>query len=179
MKIKILLALLICFNAFSQENENKEKVSVDNSVFGIQTGFLGVWLYNEIKLNDNFALRSEIGAEPRISINVGTVFSSVLRLEPRYYYNLEKRINKGKDISNNAGNFFGLNINYRPSTVIYRTKDYLTPIESFSIVPKWGLRRNLGKNFNYELGAGLGFRHEFKGEDYGELDLHLRIGYTF
>ena len=179
MRIYILITLLIGFNSFSQEKVNKESASVEKSVFGIQTGFLGLWINNEAKINNAIALRSEIGAEPHITIDIGTVYSPVLRLEPRYYYNLEKRIHKGKDISNNSGNFFGLNINYRPNTVIYRTKDYLSPVESLSIVPKWGIRRNLGKNFNYELGAGLGFRHEFKGEDYGELDLHLRIGYTF
>jgi hypothetical protein len=63
--------------------------------------------------------------------------------------------------------------------VVFRNTKNLSAIESFSIVPKWGIRRNIGENFNDEVGAGFGFRHETNYGNYGEIDLHLRIGYTF
>ncbi len=92
---------------------------------------------------------------------------------------MEKRHEKGLNISNNSSNFWGVAINYRPDAVIFSNEKNLNGIESYSIVPKWGIRRNLGKNFNYETGIGLGFRHETNYGNFGEIDLHLRIGYTF
>ena len=56
-----------------------------------------------------------------------------------------------------------------------------------SIIPKWGLRRNIAKsNLNFEVGVGFGYRFYFlkqygysKNDGETALDLHLRIGYTF
>ena len=116
--------------------------------------------------------------EPSWSIGNGSQWHPNIRIEPRLYYNLDKRAEKGKDISHNSGNFFGIALNYRPDVVLFSNSN-LGAIESFSIVPKWGIRRNIGKNLHYEAGAGLGFRHETDYGNYGEIDLHLRIGYSF
>lgn len=118
-----------------------------------------------------------IRIEPIWNVGNGTVFNPNLRLEPRYYYNLEKREKKEKDISNNSGKFLSIAINYRPDIVVFSNNKNLGTVASYSIVPKWGIRRSLGRNFNYE--AGLGFRHEIKYRNFGEVDLHLRIRYTF
>jgi len=65
-----------------------------------------------------------------------------------------------------------------PGTTLFSNNN-IKGIESYSIVPKWGIRRNLGNNFTYEVGTGFGFRHEVDYGNYAEIDLHLRIGYTF
>ncbi|WP_143153997.1 hypothetical protein [Cruoricaptor ignavus] len=130
-------------------------------------------------MSRSIALRSEIGIEPIWLVGDGTVWHPNFRLEPRYYYNLEKRLEKGYPINYNSGNFFGIAINYRPDAVVFSNNKNLKTIESISFVPKWGIRRNLGNHFNYEAGFGLGFRHEFKYRNYGEFDIHLRIGYSF
>lgn len=161
--------------AYAQSKE----ISVEKSIFNIQTGFIGVWVNNELKLSNSIVLRSEVGLEPSWFIGQGTQWHSNFRLEPRNYYNLKKRTEKNLDISNNSGNFWGIALNYRPEAVIFSNQKGLTGIESFSVVPKWGIRRNIGKNFNYETGIGFGFRHETNYGNYGEIDLHLRIGYTF
>ena len=173
-KINILLLSTLGVLIFAQE-----KARVEKSIFNIQTGFVGVWVNNELRLADNIALRTEVGIEPSWFIGSGTQWHPNFRLEPRFYYNLKNRVAKGKNISNNAGNFFGVAFNYRPSEVLFSNNDNLGAIESFSIVPKWGIRRNLGKNFNYETGVGFGYRHETNYGNYAEIDLHLRIGYTF
>lgn len=92
---------------------------------------------------------------------------------------MKKRSEKGLNFSKNSGNFLGVAFNYRPETVLFSSNKNLGAIESFSIVPKWLIRRTFSKNFNYEAGAGFGFRHETNYGNYGEIDLHLRIGYTF
>lgn len=155
-----------------------EEASVEKSIFNIQTGFVGVWLNNEFKLSNSISLRSEVGIEPSWFVGNGTQWHPILRLEPRYYYNLKKRNSNSMDITRNSGNFWGIALNYRPGAVLFSNNN-VKGIESFSIVPKWGIRRNLGKNFHYEAGAGFGFRHEIGYGNYGEIDLHLRFGYSF
>lgn len=169
--------IVVIFFATMVAAQNK-KISVENSQFSLQTGFAGIWLNNELKLSRSISLHSELGVEPQWVVGSGTLWHPNLRVEPRYYYNLFERFNKGADISNNSGNFFALALNYRPNFVVFSNNNIET-IESFSVVPKWGIRRNLGKNFNYEAGIGLGFRHEFMYGNYGEIDFHLRIGYSF
>lgn len=174
-KVYIIALFTISSLVLSQENS----ASVEKSIFNIQTGFVGFWANNGLKLSNSIALRSEIGIEPIWLVGEGTVWHPNFRLEPRYYYNLEKRVEKGYTINNNSGNFFGIALNYRPDAVVFSNNKDLKTIESISVVPKWGIRRNLGNNFNYEAGFGIGLRHEFKYRNYGEFDIHLRIGYTF
>jgi hypothetical protein len=106
-------------------------------------------------------------------------------LEPRYYYNLQNRADDSKRIDGNSGNFIAIKAGYHPDFALFNTDD--APVVSdFSIIPTWGIRRNIGNFFNYELGIGAGFSHTFAesagyAEDKSELELnmHLRIGYKF
>jgi len=172
---KLFLALVLISSSLLY---SQEKASVEKTMVNIQTGIVGAWLSGEFKLSNQIVLRPEIGIEPLWVIGNGSQWHANIRLEPRFYYNLEKRQQKGKDISKNSGNFFGIAFNYRPDAVIFSNKN-VEAIESFSIVPKWGIRRNLGANFHYEVGAGFGYRHETNYGNFAEIDLHLRIGYTF
>ena len=59
-------------------------------------------------------------------------------------------------------------------------------VNQVSIIPTWGIKRNIGKHFTYETGIGLGYRYYFaksegyaKNESSGALNLHLRVGYRF
>ncbi|TXD53061.1 MULTISPECIES: hypothetical protein [unclassified Polaribacter] len=60
------------------------------------------------------------------------------------------------------------------------------PENSISLIPKWGIRRNLAKYFSYEAGVGVGYirfinQKYFRTFDNNgiAIDLHLRIGYNF
>ncbi|MDG3580999.1 hypothetical protein [Galbibacter pacificus] len=80
-----------------------------------------------------------------------------IALEPRYYYNFEKRETKGKRIHHNVAN--------------------VEAVETISFIPKWGIRRNIGQHFNYQVGVGEGYYID--AYDSGlAMDIHLRIGYT-
>jgi len=185
---KIILALAIISSVFVQ---SQEKTSVEKSVFSLQTGLLGVWVNGEFGLNKNWALRTEFGLDyglwgGDLHDGTGHVFAPIIRLEPRYYYNLEKRAEKGKDISENTANYISLNTMYRPDWFVISNKDNVSVVPTISFIPTWGIRRNLGKSFNYEVGLGLGYQYVFYKsagftENDGEVipDLHLRIGYTF
>ena len=55
---KTLLTLTLCGLTFFGKSQD---ASVEKSSFGIQTGVLGIWAYNEAKLSNSIALRTEIG----------------------------------------------------------------------------------------------------------------------
>ncbi|MCB0470165.1 MAG: hypothetical protein KDC51_06205, partial [Flavobacteriaceae bacterium] len=60
-------------------------------------------------------------------------------------------------------------------------------ITDISIIPTWGIRRNIGSHFNFETGIGIGYVHYFNKENVVSLteqsdvlvNLHARIGYRF
>lgn len=170
----------VCFLSIGTSIFSQEKTSVEKSIFNVQTGSIGVWINNEIKITELLAVRTEIGIEPSWFVGNGTIWHANVRLEPRYYYNLNKRSEKELITIKNSGNFFAIAMNYRPEGAIFsNTNSTVNGIESYSIIPKWGIRRLFAQNFNYEAGIGVGIRHETIYGNFAEVDLHLRIGYTF
>ncbi|MFD0861334.1 hypothetical protein ACFQ1M_03875 [Sungkyunkwania multivorans] len=168
-----------------------QDASVEKSVFGIQTGLLGVWAHNETKLADQFSLRTEIGLDTGIFggsnfDDTSFVMAPVITLEPRWYYNLDKRLSKSKNISGNSGNFLSLKTSYLPDWFLISNTDNFNVEDQISIIPTWGMRRTIGKHFVYETGIGFGYRRIFvknagvsNGISEGALNVHLRIGYRF
>jgi hypothetical protein len=168
-----------------------QNASVEKSTYGIQTGFLGIWLHNETKLSNSIALRSEIGFDSGIwggdfYDGTGFLLTPVITLEPRLYYNLNKREEKSRRIEGNSGNFISLKTSYHPDWFVISNTDNVSVISDISIIPTWGIRRNIGKHFTYETGFGIGYRYTFAKQagfldNKSEVDvnLHLRIGYRF
>lgn len=190
-----LMALCLFLTVFSVSAQNTvQKASVEKSIFGVQTGFLGIWLHNESKLTNSLALRSEIGFDSGIyggSVMFGDetnfFLTPVITIEPRWYYNLEKRLDKEKSIDKNSGNFIGLKISFNPDLFVISNQEGIQVPNQIFIIPKWAMKRTLGEHFTYELGIGIGYHHVFyeipnyhpDDENEAALDLHLRIGYTF
>ncbi|WP_142455408.1 hypothetical protein [Gracilimonas mengyeensis] len=75
------------------------------------------------------------------------------KIGPRYYYNLEKRLEENKSIRDFSGNYFSF------VSMAYLNEPFDNNPESNQFVfgPTWGLQRNLGKNwyFNFEVGPGI------------------------
>lgn len=73
-----------------------------------------------------------------------------IRLEPRIYYNLDKRGRDGKNTRYNSGEFFSFDL------------EVLAPMSpdevnfALSFTPKWGMRRMLTDNLFLELTLGVG-----------------------
>lgn len=188
MMKKIVVFALIAFSlkGFSQD------ASVEKSIYGIQTGLLGVWANNESKLANKFSLRSEIGIEMGFATyysngNKKTTIVGVptISVEPKWYYNLNKRNAKGKNINKNSGNFFSIKTLYVPDFFLITNIDNLNVVDQIAIIPKWGIRRVYGQHFTFETGFGLGpiiyLDNTDKTIEKNDIypDLHLRIGYTF
>jgi len=181
-KLKQILPILLLFSLAVQ---SQNKISVEKSIYGIQTGILGVWGYNESKLTNSIALRSEIGLDAgfRGGSNLNTVFvlTPTITIEPRFYYNLKKRSKKGKNILKNVANFLSLKLFYVPNLFVISNLRNVSAEKSLSIIPEWGIKRTIGKHFTYELGLGIGYYIDLDNSFYNDtaVDLHLRIGYTF
>lgn len=185
---KLLLTSIFLGLTFTAQSQD---ASVETSTFGVQTGFLGVWVHNESKLSNQIALRSEIGFDSSLwggdfYVKDGFVLAPVITLEPRWYYNLNKRTNDSKPIEGNNGNFLSLKTSYHPDWFTISNYDNIRVVSDISIIPTWGIRRNIGNHFTYETGIGLGYTYYFAKdagypENKGEVDLnlHLRIGYRF
>ena len=188
MKTRITTTMIITLSVCGLTLTAKSQTaSVEESTYGIQTGVLGIWAHNETKLSNQIALRAEIGMDAGFRggsfyPKTGYLMTPVITLEPRWYYNLEKRQSKSKSITGNSGNFLTLQTSYTPNWFVISNYDNLNIVNDVSIIPTWGIRRNIGKHFNYETGIGLGYRYIFdKQENKSDavLNLHLRIGYRF
>ncbi|SEA43594.1 hypothetical protein SAMN05443667_104204 [Flavobacterium gillisiae] len=192
---RIAAVLILGFSIGTHAQNN----SVEKSIFSIQTGVVGVWFNNESKLSNSIALRSEIGIEHDFTVgdhydNAGFIFQPVLTVEPRYYYNLEKRNGNGKVTTNNSGNYFSIKTSYHPDWFVLNLADNYTKTDDLAIIPTWGLKRQIGTHFTYETAIGLGYRMVYLKENQqsGTVQnvdgaynrnqytphLHLRIGYA-
>jgi hypothetical protein len=99
-------------------------------------------------------------------------------VEFRHYYNLENRMQKGKRVDKNSGNFLA------PVVALYgpalAKSDGLEVADISGVIGGlWGIQRNYGKSFNFQLSIGPGFgfsKNEISFVPLGELSLGFRIG---
>jgi hypothetical protein len=185
---RILLTLTFCGLTLITKSQN---ASVEQSTFGIQTGYFGFWAHNEARLTNQIVLRSEVGFDTGIwggdfYDRTGFLLIPVITLEPRWYYNLNKRESKSRQIDGNSGNFISLKTSFHPDWFVISNYDNIIIVSDISIVPTWGIRRNIGNHFTYETGIGIGYVYYFaknagylENESDATLNLHLRIGYRF
>lgn len=183
-KIIFTLSLMVLYVLSSQAQD----ASVEKSLFGAQAGFFGVWAYNESRLSNELTLRTELGLDLTVFNNffisgTRTLWTPVINLEPRWYYNLNKRKEKGRSIANNNGNFLSLKFSYNPDLFVISSEDNIFVPNQISIVPTWGIRRSIGKHFTYETGFGLGYSRVLDNvlgdRNATVANLHLRIGFDF
>ncbi len=193
----IWLTLVICGWAFmaNAQTTKSEKpgrdttISAEKSTFNLQVGTVGIWINNETRFSRTLVLRTEIGYSAQLLWGAGQeegfLMTPVFSLEPRWYYNLQKRKLKSKRIDGNSGNYLALQSAFYPAWVILSAYGHPVINPVLAIIPMWGIRRNIGRHFNYEAGAGFGYVHYFA-DKYGygvqnnlALNLVFRIGYRF
>jgi len=79
--------------------------------------------------------------------------TAFLSITPKFYYNRNKRLTKGKPVALNSGNYFGLRIKYTSSSIAENTdiRDALL----FNV--HWGMQRVLGKRWTLNSHFGIGY----------------------
>ncbi len=180
--ILISLLMIISYTGFSQ---SKQKASVEKSTFGIQIGpSQSSWICNEFRLSNQITLRTEIGREKKVLIDfdnrgIHSLKSRSIKLEPRWYYNLNKRVSESKSIAGNIGNYLSLKATYYLDRSYHLEKNEGDSY-SFSTSPNppllslnWGIRRNICNHINYEVGVGARLDSDL---DFSP-SINLRIGY--
>jgi len=119
-----------------------------------------------------------------------------LKLQGRYYYDMKKRIARGKSANNLSGNYFGLQLN-TSDLITYSTSEIkgvaIAPQFALSVGPMWGLQRTIfGRWFiDYSIGTTLNIylndqksvlfnydQEDFSAERFN-LTSQLRIGLFF
>ena len=182
--LSVLLSFFLFLNnSFGQSSE------LEKSLTGLQVGLFGANIYNETRLTNQISLRSEI--ELGLVIFDGSLFNETgfilypqLSIQPKWYYNLKKRVSKNKNVKNNAANYLSLNIEYTPNWFVISNHDDVFIYNTLSVLPTWGVRRNFAENFNYEFNAGLGYGISFRKETVGNytrfiLYFQFKVGYDF
>ncbi|MEM8899324.1 MAG: hypothetical protein AAGC85_14520 [Bacteroidota bacterium] len=169
----IVMALLcLCFPAFGQRSFLTEEASptpkIEKSLWGLQLGFPGAWLYYETRLKDPFSLRVEVGRTATvygIGNEIDLDFENTVSLESRWYYNLHKRAKKGKKTAANSSNFLAVSANYNHGDkIIFNNPRREIRTNSLSFLVKWGIRRSLGKHFDWEASYYLGLESDLPEE---------------
>ncbi|MFT3796097.1 hypothetical protein [Flavobacterium sp.] len=183
---KAILLLLLC-GCSVQAQQTQPTASVEKALFAVEVGLVGFWAHAEMKMASHWALRTEIGAETFTVTyhdhETETLLAPVVSVEPKWYYNLDKRLKMGKKTQGNSGNAFSVKVNYNPHFIL-AGDDFVPKPNHIAILPKWSLRRQYGKHFTLETGIGIGPIF-YLGDDnlykHAEtfFDGMFRIGYTF
>lgn len=145
------LSILAPFLHFQYETPLGPKTVLDAKV-GMLAGFEFGKGSITIDINENYQSdRNSFLLAPLVSVGV------------KHFYNIEKRYAKGRDISNNAANYFGgrlygflhgweserVNIN----GVVSKSSRFNND-GGVALVGLWGMNRHLGRNFNFNLELG-------------------------
>ena len=196
-KLLLLFTIAILSSNLNAQNETQSSTaSVEKSIFNVQTGLLGIWVNHELGLSNSISLRTEIGFDVYLDEslffdqdNLTFGLTPVITVEPRWYYNLEKRVEKDKNIAKNSGNFLSLETSYNPNLfTVFNSGEDVEIRDQVRIIPTWGIRRTYWSHFTLEAATGIGLIHVFKNsnsffiqeaENIIALKLYFRIGYTF
>ncbi len=116
-----------------------------------------------------FALRGCSGCETNFGIN------PVLRGQYRYYYNMERRLRKKKNISGNSGNYVAALVAYQHGHPLIGN---LYTSTTMGVGPVYGLQRTYKRGFFYRLEGGVNYYQD----DFNDgilLVLAARVGWAF
>ncbi len=118
----------------------------------------------ELPLSNKFVWENAIGTGMGMSAENSSATYSLDIVKPvpflksklKFVYNINKRIEKEKNIRNNAGNYIALQTKYsfgRSANSTYN-RSMLTELH-------WGIQRDLGGNFLFNTHIGLGYLGDF------------------
>lgn len=194
--MKKFVVLGFVFISFLSSAQEVERVSVEKSLNSIQAGLFSLSFQNEFRIDKKITLRSEIGlatGSSEIEYPDGKKEKSFLilpfvRVEPRWYYSLDRRRRLNKITSNNSSNYISLLTSFASSrTSLVNTKDF-EAAPFISIIPEFGIRRtSTSGHFFTEYSAGYGYKHNFFDKSFTYkasqnefiFDFQYKIGYIF
>lgn len=107
------------------------------------------------------------------------VINPTIHVEPRYYYNLEKRYRRGRNVTYNSASYIGIYSELRMNPLIEEINGFEPVYDRFVIGPEWGIQRNLGRrgyfNFNFGYGLVIDENGHADYDGFGRLTLGIRL----
>ena len=115
-----------------------------------------------------FALRGCTGCETNFGVY------PILRGQYRYYYNMERRLRKKKNISGNSGNYVAALLAYQHGHPLVGN---LFTSTTMGAGPVYGLQRTYNRGFFYRLEGGVAYIQNDFDDGIGVV-LAVRVGWT-
>ena len=176
MKKIILIALLVI-------TQITQAQTTDN--LSLKAGFIGLWGGYEKAVTEKITVVGEIGYiggfynNQYLENSRSSIFTLTLGLEGRYYYNFERRIEKGKNTHNNAANYFSIDAVYIPDLLTTPNNDNINVLKTFNVFAKYGIKRNISNNINYEIAFGPGYQWGEDNINSSTFGLDIKFAYVF
>lgn len=156
--------LLASFSLFNLNAQQSSYTSFGSGQIGPQ----GLELKYDIPFANNFILKASAGIGAGYYVDDGTLTYSFnfsnpvpfIKSQVNWMYNKDKRIEQGKSLQNNAGNYVGLQTKYSFGKGSYTdlNSTLLTEIH-------WGIQRNLGQKIFFSTQIGIGYLYDFDLKD--------------
>ena len=179
----VLIAVLMSTALFAQSKAEKTQ--------GVALNILGVQYYNETPVGKQSTLIFHGGLAGEVAYSSSSLYFSdnelyygeswassvrgALGVEYRYYYNLAKRAQKGKNTRKNSANFISVDLQEYTSGLYSHNMDTKNII---LLTPSWGLRRVYRNNLYIEFNAGIVVGCQ--GTDFGMAPTaNFKFGYSF
>lgn len=191
-----VFCVILCFQYVQAQDSTQLKQQTDldikeiaktESTHTLDIGFISAGYTYEYAFAPKFTLNFGVGAVSHIRHYSSFIFDAgdfwyysihpYVTVEPRYYYNLQKRLNKGKRIDGNRGSFLALQGAYIFKPVIEYNVQYRNG--AFFVSPYWGLHRIWWNHVLFEFQAGMAFAFNRYGDSDTGIRLGIRLGYKF
>lgn len=98
----------------------------------------------------------------------------IVRGQYRYYYNMKRRLRKGKNITGNSGNYVAALVAYQHGHPLIGN---LFTTNTFGVGPVYGLQRTYKRGFFYRLEGGVNYYQDDLNDGI-LLVLAVRVGWT-
>ena len=175
---KIVTIFLIIIGIGSAQAQDVLK---DN--FNIELNLIGIGVNYEKTIADNFTVNGQIGYAGSlfkgVTKDVEYLFTTIIEVEPRFYHNFSKRVQKGKKTTNNSANYFGLGLTFIPDWLTTNNERNIKVAQSFNLIPKYGLRRRISGGLSFDFAFGIGYQWN-ENRDNGFIpELELGLSYSF
>lgn len=148
--------LFLFFVCLSHVIYSQNKACVGSKLFKINILTPGFSLEKGISDEFTVCLDANLSLGFGVKNNgISLLASPLLRGQYRYFYNLQKRFDKGKDISGNSGSFLALHSSYYFSPL--KNEEFISSLDGFTLGSVWGFEKTYKGNLNIVLNTGIGY----------------------
>jgi hypothetical protein len=186
MKTKLVASLLLFpFFSFAQQSENPDPAA--QTMITIDAGFTGLQAGAEFAVAKKSTVQFRGGVLPLLYNPSKYVYGAEPKWvaglsisgEFRHYYNFERRLEKGKDVTNNGANYVGFMALYLTKP-LGKNNDLEYATSALIAGPMWGFNRPLGSRALFHLDLGPVLQHEISNKNtavtlYGDVRFAVKL----